>query len=300
LTPSFIVCLRPSEFRLALGSLVLLIASWVGVAQAFEPFVVRDIRVEGLQRTEPGTVFGYLPVKVGDTLSDERAAVAVKALFNAGLFRDVRLEVDNDILVVTVEERPTIGSVSITGTKEFEQATLKKTLREAGLGESMVFDRALLDRAEQELKRQYLTRGFYGVRVTSTVAPLERNRVAVTLTVDEGQTARIAQIRIIGNRAFKDGELRDQFKLSEPTWFSWYTKNDQYSREKLTADLEALRSFYLDRGILNSRSIPLRFRLIRSAAASSSQSRSMRACLIESRASDSQATRWAARRICAS
>ena len=176
--------------------------------------------------------------------------MAVKALFNAGLFRDVRLEVDNGILVVTVEERPTIGSVTISGTKEFEQEALKKTLREAGLGDSRVFDRALLDRAEQELKRQYLTRGFYGVRVTSTVAPLERNRVAVTLTVDEGQTARIAQIRIIGNRAFKDKELRDEFKLSEPTWFTWYTKNDQYSREKLTADLEALRSFYLDRGYL--------------------------------------------------
>ena len=247
---SLIAFLRPLEFRPVLISLVFLIASWAGVAKAFEPFVVRDIRVEGLQRTEPGTVFGYLPVKVGDTLTDERAAVAVKALFNAGLFRDVRLEVDNGILVVTVEERPTIGSVSITGTKEFEQDALKKTLREAGLGESRVFDRALLDRAEQELKRQYLTRGFYGVRVTSTVAPLERNRVAVTLTVDEGQTARIAQIRIIGNRAFKDGELRDQFKLSEPTWFSWYTKNDKYSREKLTADLEALRSFYLDRGYL--------------------------------------------------
>lgn len=247
---SFFACSRRLRIRPVLILLAITFSSWFGLAQAFEPFIVRDIRVEGLQRTEPGTVFGYLPVKVGDTLTNERAAMAVKALFNAGLFRDVRLEVDNGILVVTVEERPTIGSVTISGTKEFEQDALKKTLREAGLGDSRVFDRALLDRAEQELKRQYLTRGFYGVRVTSTVAPLERNRVAVTLTVDEGQTARIAQIRIIGNRAFKDKELRDEFKLSEPTWFSWYTKNDQYSREKLTADLEALRSFYLDRGYL--------------------------------------------------
>jgi len=250
LPSSFFACSRLPGIRPVLLFLAITFSSWLGVAQAFEPFVVRDIRVEGLQRTEPGTVFGYLPVKVGDTLTNERAAMAVKALFNAGLFRDVRLEVDNGILVVTVEERPTIGSVTISGTKEFEQEALKKTLREAGLGDSRVFDRALLDRAEQELKRQYLTRGFYGVRVTSTVAPLERNRVAVTLTVDEGQTARIAQIRIIGNRAFKDKELRDEFKLSEPTWFTWYTKNDQYSREKLTADLEALRSFYLDRGYL--------------------------------------------------
>jgi len=250
LPSSFFACSRLPGIRPVLLSLAITFSSWLGLAQAFEPFVVRDIRVEGLQRTEPGTVFGYLPVKVGDTLTNERAAMAVKALFNAGLFRDVRLEVDNGILVVTVEERPTIGSVTISGTKEFEQEALKKTLREAGLGDSRVFDRALLDRAEQELKRQYLTRGFYGVRVTSTVAPLERNRVAVTLTVDEGQTARIAQIRIIGNRAFKDKELRDEFKLSEPTWFTWYTKNDQYSREKLTADLEALRSFYLDRGYL--------------------------------------------------
>ena len=232
---------------LALGAWFALAA---GSAHAFDPFVVRDIRVEGLQRTEPGTVFGYLPVKVGDTLTEERAAAAVKALFGAGLFRDVRLEGDDGVLVVTVEERPTIGSVSIAGTKEFEQDALKKTLREAGLGESRVFDRALLDRAEQELKRQYLTRGFYGVRVTSTVAPLERNRVAVTMTVDEGQTARITQIRITGNRAFTEKVLRNELKLSEPSWFTWYTKNDQYSREKLTADLEALRSFYLDRGYL--------------------------------------------------
>jgi len=228
-----------------------LVFALLGVsAYAFEPFTVRDIRVEGIQRTEPGTVFGYLPIKVGDTLTDERAAVAVKALFNAGLFSDVRLEVDNGILIVTVEERPTIGSVNISGTKEFEQESLKKTLREAGLGESRIFDRALLDRAEQELKRQYLNRGFYGVRVTSTAAPLERNRVAVTLTVDEGQTARITEIRIVGNQAFSTKDLRNELKLTEPGWFTWYTKNDQYSREKLTADLEALRSFYLDRGYL--------------------------------------------------
>ena len=283
-----------------LFALAFLIASWFGVAQAFEPFVVRDIRVEGLQRTEPGTVFGYLPVKVGDTLTDERAAVAVKALFNAGLFRDVRLEVDNGILVVTVEERPTIGSVSITGTKEFEQEALKKTLREAGLGESRVFDRALLDRAEQELKRQYLTRGFYGVRVTSTAAPLERNRVAVTLTVDEGQTARIAQIRIIGNRAFKDGNSAISSSFPSQLGLAGTPRTINIPVRNSLPISRRCDRFILIADILNFRSIQLRFRLTRSAAAYSSRLRSMKACLIGSKASGSQATQWVAKRTFAS
>ncbi|MBP8309222.1 MAG: outer membrane protein assembly factor BamA, partial [Burkholderiaceae bacterium] len=219
-------------------------------AVAFQPFVVRDIRIEGVQRTEPGTVFGYLPVKVGETFTDDKAAAATRALFATGFFKDVRLEVDGDVLVVVLEERPAIASIDVTGSKEFDQETVKRALRDIGLAESRVFDRSLLERGEQELKRQYLSRGKYAVRVTSTVTPLERNRVGISLTVEEGETAKIRTFSIVGNKAFPESTLLDQFKLSTPTWLSWYTKTDQYAREKLSGDLEALRSFYLDRGYL--------------------------------------------------
>ena len=219
-------------------------------ALAFEPFVVRDIRLDGVQRTEPGTVFGYLPIKVGELLTEDKAAAAVRALFATGFFKDVRLEVQGDVLVVLVDERPAIASVSITGTTEFDEETVKRALRDNGLAESRIFDRAVLERAEQELKRQYLSRGKYAVKITSTVTPLERNRVGITLAVEEGESARISTIRIVGNKAFTEKQLLDEFKLGTSGWFSWYTKNDRYAREKLSGDLEALRSFYLDRGYL--------------------------------------------------
>ena len=221
-----------------------------GQVYAFDPFVVRDIRVEGLQRTEAGSVFGYLPIRVGDRVTEANAAEAVKALFATGFFKDVRLGVDGDVLIVTVEERPAIASVDISGSKEFEADALKKALRDTGLAEARIFDRALLDRAEQEIKRQYLSRSKYSVKITSTVTPLERNRVGIAMAIEEGGDARIAQIRIIGNRAFTESQLLDQLKLTTPTWLSWYTKTDQYSREKLAGDLETLRSFYLNRGYL--------------------------------------------------
>ncbi len=217
---------------------------------AFDPFVVRDIRVEGLQRTEAGSVFGYLPIQVGDRVTEASAAEAIKTLFGTGFFKDVRLAVDGDVLIVTVEERPAIASVDISGSKEFEPEVLKKALRDTGLAEARIFDRALLDRAEQEIKRQYLSRSKYSVKITSTVTPLERNRVGIAMAIEEGADARIAQIRIIGNRAFSESQLLDQIRLTTPTWLSWYTKTDQYSREKLAGDLEALRSFYLNRGYL--------------------------------------------------
>ena len=220
------------------------------IASAFDPFVVRDIRIEGVQRTEPGTVFGYMPVKVGETLTEEKAASAVRALFATGFFKDVRLEVEGDVLVVFLEERPAIASLTITGTKEFDQETIKRALRDQGLAESRIFDRSVLERAEQELKRQYLGRGKYAARVTSTVTPLERNRVGISMAVEEGDSARIKSIRFVGNNAFTEAQLLDQLKLSMPTWITWYTKTDQYSREKLSGDLEAVRSFYLNRGYL--------------------------------------------------
>jgi outer membrane protein insertion porin family len=212
--------------------------------------VVRDIRIEGIQRIEPGTVFGYLPVKVGERITPDSATAAIQALFASGFFRDVRLQADGDVLVVVLEERPAIGSIEITGVKEFDADTLKRSLRDIGLAESRIFDRSLLERAEQELKRQYLSRGKYAARVTSTVTPLERNRVGVAMTVAEGASASISAIRFVGNKAFTEKALLDEMKLSTPTWLSWYTKADRYSREKLAGDLETLRSFYLDRGFL--------------------------------------------------
>ncbi len=219
-------------------------------AAAIDPFTVRDIRVEGIQRTEAGTVFNYLPVRVGEIFNDEKASASIKALYATGFFKDVRIEAEGDVLVISVEERPAIASVDFTGTKEFEKDKLRKALKDLGLGESRILDKSLVDRAEQELKRQYLSRGLYGVKITTTVTPIERNRVNVTFAVDEGEVARIRQIKIIGNQAFKEDELRDQLKMTTPGWFTWYSKADQYSRQKLAGDIETIRSFYLNRGYL--------------------------------------------------
>lgn len=216
-----------------------------------QEFVVKDIRVEGIQRTEAGTVFSYLPVRVGDRFDPEKGVAAIRALYATGLFKDVRLEVDGDVLVVVVEERPAIASIEFTGIKEFDKDAVKKSLREVGLAEARVFDRALLERAEQELKRQYLGRGLYAVQVTTTVTPVERNRVNIVMAVDEGEAARIRSIRFTGNKAFTDRQLLREIELSTPGWFTWYTKRDQYARQKLQGDLETLRSFYLNRGYLD-------------------------------------------------
>ena len=220
------------------------------LAHAFDPFTVRDIRVEGIQRTEAGTVFGYLPVKVGERFTQEQATQAVRALFGTGFFRDVRIEVENDVVVVVVDERPAIASIDFNGMTEFDSAGVIKSLREVGFAEARIFDRALLERAEQELKRQYLSKGKYSVEIVSTVTPLERNRVGVTFDVFEGDVARIKNIKIIGAKAFPEDDLLGLFQQSTPGWMTWYTKADQYSRQKLQADIETLRSYYLDRGYL--------------------------------------------------
>ncbi|ATE59997.1 outer membrane protein assembly factor BamA [Thauera sinica] len=220
-------------------------------AFAFDPFVVKDIRVEGIQRTEAGTVFNYLPVRVGDRFDEAQAAEAIRALFATGFFSDVRIEAENDVIVVVVDERPAIAQIDFVGVKEFDKEALKKGLREVGLAESRIFDRALLERAEQELKRQYLSRGKYSATITTTVTPLERNRVGINFAVDEGDVAKIHEIRIIGAKAFDEDDLIAQMQLTTPGWLTWYTKNDQYSRQKLSADLETLRSFYLNRGYLD-------------------------------------------------
>jgi outer membrane protein insertion porin family len=240
----------PSFRRSLIGAAVLALCA--GPAFAVNPFVVKDIRVEGIQRTEAGTVFSYLPVRVGETFNDEKSIAAIKALYATGFFKDVRLEEENGVLVVLVEERPAISTVDFTGTKEFEKDVLVKALKEIGVGETKIFDKASVDRAEQELKRQYLSHGLYGVKITTTVTPIERNRVTVMFNVDEGEIARIKQINIVGNKAFKDKELREVLQLNTSGWFTWYSKADQYSKTKLTGDIEAIKSFYLNRGYLEA------------------------------------------------
>ena len=222
-------------------------------AWALDPFKVQDIRVEGLQRVEPGTVFASIPVRVGDEYTDEKGAAAIRSLFGLGLFTDVRLEATGNVLVVVVQERPTIADVDFSGAREFDKEALKKSMRDVGLADGRPFDKALADRAEQELKRQYLNKSFYAVDVVTTVTPVERNRVNLTFTVVEGAPARIKDIQIVGNQAYSDSTLKGLFEQDTGGWLSWYTKSDRYARSKLNADLETLRSYYLQRGYLEFR-----------------------------------------------
>jgi len=219
-------------------------------ARAAEPFVIGDIRIEGLQRTDPGTVFASLPFRVGDTYSDDKGAAALRALFATGLFKDVRLEIDGRVLVLVVEERAVIATVTFVGLKEFDSDTLSKALKDSGIGEGLPFDRALIDRAEQEIKRQYLTRSLYGAEVVTTITPLERNRVNVTFAMTEGDAAKIREIRIVGSKAFSESTLLGLLEQSTGGWLTWYTKTDRYSRSKLNADLETIRAYYTNRGYL--------------------------------------------------
>ena len=231
--------------------IVLLSLLLCGSARAFEAFQVSDIRVEGLERISPGTVFNYLPIKVGDTVDTDDTVNAVKALFKTGFFSDVRMERDGTVLVVYVKERAAISSIKITGNKDLETDKLLEGLKDIGLAEGRVFDRSLLDKVEQELRRQYFSRGKYAVKIETTITPLERNRVGILIDISEGEAARIKQINIVGNHTFTDKELRKGFTLDTPSFLSFITKNDQYSKQKLSADLEILRSYYLDRGYLN-------------------------------------------------
>ena len=243
------ICAQVFPFALrALACAVVSLPAW-----AVDPFTVRDIRVEGLQRIEAGTVFASLPLRVGDRYTDDKGAAAIRSLFALGLFKDVRLETQGDVLVVVVQERPSVASVEFIGLKEFDKEVLIKSLKDVGLSEGRPFDKALADKAEQELKRQYISRSLYGAEVVSTATPIDRNRVNLTFTITEGGPAKITQLDIVGNQAFSDAALRDQFNLDTGGWMSWYTKSDRYSRTKLNADLEALRSFYLSQGFLEFR-----------------------------------------------
>ena len=212
--------------------------------------MVKDIRVEGLQRTEPGTIFNYLPVAVGDVMSEEKATQAIKSLYGTGFFKDVRIEAEGDVLVVTVQERSAIAKIDFSGNKSFPSDKMTEGLKQIGIAEGLIFDKSQLDRAEQEIKRQYLSTGKYGATVKTVVSPLERNRVAVRFEIEEGVVAKIRDINIVGNNAFTTDDLRAEFLLTTPNWMSWWNKDDQYSKQKLTADIETLKSFYMNQGYL--------------------------------------------------
>lgn len=231
--------------------LVLSLGLWIVASVTYaSEFVVRDIQVEGLQRISAGTVFNYLPVQTGSTVSEQDYPDIIRALFKTGFFTDVRLERSGNVLIVTVTERPAIAEVQIEGNKDISTDDLKKALTSVGLVEGRVFDRSLLDKVEQELLQQYYSRGRYAVQIDSQVRPLERNRVAIKLIISEGAVASISQINIVGNKAFTEKELLGLMQSSTTGWLSFFTKDDQYAKQKLAADIETLRSFYLDRGYL--------------------------------------------------
>lgn len=219
--------------------------------QAAQEFVIEDIRVEGLERITPGTVFNYLPMKVGDAFDDSRSSEAIKALFKTGFFDDVRLERDGNVLVFLFKERAAIGSINMTGNEDIDTDELLENLKQFGFAEGRVFVQSQLDQVEQELQRQYYSFGKYAVKIESNVTELDNNRVGILIEVSEGVAAKIKKINIVGNNIFEEKKLLKQFKLSTPSLLSFYTKNDQYSKQKLSGDLEALRSYYLDAGYLN-------------------------------------------------
>ncbi len=232
--------------------LAALILALIGqTAFAFEDFTISDIRVDGLERISAGTVFTYLPLQKGDQLNRARSAEALRALYRTGFFNDVRLDRQGNILVITVRERPAIAKVELIGNKDIKTEELQKGLTNIGLAEGETFDRLNLERVTQELTRQYNNRGKYNVKISPSVTTLDRNRVNVTLTIAEGKAAKIRHLNVVGNTTFTDEEIRDGFELDTTNWLSWYRRDDQYSREKLSGDLEKLRAFYLDRGYVD-------------------------------------------------
>ena len=219
--------------------------------QAAGSFTVSDIRIDGLQRISAGTVFTYLPIERGDTIDTARGAEAIRALYRTGFFEDVRLGRQGDILVVTVTERPAINKLTLEGNKDIKTEDLQKGLNDIGLAEGETFDRHDLDQVTQELTRQYNNRGKYNVQITPTVSRLDRNRVDITILVDEGKPAKIRHINLIGNEVFEQKDVTDRWESQESNWLSWYRRDDQYSREKLSGDLEKLNEYYLDRGYID-------------------------------------------------
>ena len=217
---------------------------------ADETFVVSDIRVDGLERIAPGTVFNYLPIKVGDTVTERSTREAIRALFKTGFFKDVRLEQLGTVLVAHVVERPSIATIKINGTNEISEDDIKKSLKEFGLAEGRILNATLLDQVTQDLRQQYFSRGFYAMQVKASVKDLPRNRVDVTIDVGEGEPARIRVISIVGNHVFDEDDLLDLFTIGPKPWWAFLSKRDQYAKQALAGDLERLRSYYQDRGYL--------------------------------------------------
>jgi outer membrane protein insertion porin family len=214
-------------------------------------FTVGDIKVEGLQRVSEGTVYNYLPVNIGDTVTPQRVREAIRALYNTGFFRDVQIRRNNSTLVVVVLERPSIESFEITGNKDIKTEDLQKSLRNVGLATGKTFDRSVLEDVKQYLTDQYFSRGKYGVRIDANVEEESGNRVKVKIDIKEGKRAKIRQINLVGNEKYKEKDILESFELKTPNWLSWYKQNDRYSRESLQGDLEKLRSYYMDRGYAN-------------------------------------------------
>ncbi|MGH8157593.1 MAG: outer membrane protein assembly factor BamA [Rhodanobacter sp.] len=227
---------------------LILLASLSANAFAFDPFVVSDIRIDGLSRIAAGTVYNYLSINKGDRLTTDEAQRAIRALYNTKFFSDVTLDRDGSILVIKVVERPSIAKLSIRGNHDIKTDDLKKGLKEIGLTEGETFDRLALDNVQHELIRQYYNRGKYNVSVIPHVTQLDRNRVSIDLEIREGKVAKIEEINILGNHAFTDKQIRSGFESNTGGLMSWYSKDDQYSREKLSGDLEKLQSYYMDRG----------------------------------------------------
>ena len=217
-------------------------------ALAFEPFTVRDIRIEGLQRISAGAVFNTLPVRIGDRVDENLSARIIHALYKSGFFKDVRLEREGDTLVVFVAERPSIAEIVITGNDAIPTEQMQEALKQIGLSQGKVLNRALLDKIRLELERQYYSLGKYGVQIKTTITPLARNRVKVSIEIAEGAEASVYAINIVGNKAFPDRVLLARMKLNERGFFSG---GAQYSRQLLAADLETLKSWYLDRGYIH-------------------------------------------------
>jgi outer membrane protein insertion porin family len=229
-------------------SLAFILLSSIAIADTFK---IKDIRVEGLQRISAGTVFNFLPVKVGDEMTDKDAKSIIRALFKSKYFDDVAVEEQDSVLVITVNERPAISSIEFIGNKDLDSKELLKSLSRMGFAEGQVFQQAILERVELELERQYFSRGKYGVVINSDVTPLERNRVAIRINLAEGIVATIASINIVGNTSFDEDDLKVDFESTTGGLLSSFTHDNQYSRQKLSADLETLRSYYLDRGYVD-------------------------------------------------
>ena len=242
---------RPLSRRLLALALATALSLPAWAQTAFAPFTVSDIRIDGLQRIGAGTVFTYLPVERGDTLDQAKSAEALRALYKTGFFEDVRLDHQGSILVITVVERPAINKLTLVGNKDLKTEDLLKGLKDIGLAEGETFNQLNLDRVTQELNRQYNNRGKYSVSISPNVEQLDRNRVNLTLNIKEGKAAKIRHINLIGNEAFAEEDITKNWESRTSNWLSWYKRDDQYSREKLSGDIEKLNAWYLDRGYVD-------------------------------------------------